>query len=145
MADSFFSGEEGLDFFLAGELDGDPSVSVFWSTVSWRRRGLFIPFSISLIFDESSWESRGCGGRSEVSIGVGRVDGRSSMGTGGGIGGYGAGGSGSGWGWGSGSGAGFFPFFWADERVFGAGVWDFEMGMVLASVEFRYSLVVWVN
>ena len=81
MTVSCFSGEEGFDFFLAGELDGDPSGTMSWPSASWRRRGLFIPLSMSLIFEESSCESWSFGGGSEVSIGVGKEAERSSMGT----------------------------------------------------------------
>ena len=53
---AFFSGEDGLGFFFAGEFDGDCSLSSVWEGLSDSRRGLLIPFRISVMLDDSSWE-----------------------------------------------------------------------------------------
>lgn len=127
------SGEDGFDFFLAGELDGDISVSFSWVDGSCRRRGLLIPLRISLMLEESSCERSGCGG-SVVSMGVGRFGCRSSIGTGVsvvGARGFGVGEGGVGESDGPGIIEETFPFFCVADHVFGAGVWERdEMGMV---------------
>lgn len=81
----FLSGDDGLDFFLAGEFEGDGTLSLEWVGLSKRRLGLLMPFSISLMLGDSSCESGG-GGECEVSMGTGgSVEGSSEEGGGSGF------------------------------------------------------------
>ena len=53
------SGDEGFDFFFAGEFDGERSLPSVDGRLSERRRGLLISFMISCRLEMSSCESRG--------------------------------------------------------------------------------------
>lgn len=69
LSDFCCSGDEGLAFFFAGELEGEVSTLSGSGSVSVRRLGLFISLIMSLRLMELSWERRG-GSVGEVSIGT---------------------------------------------------------------------------